>query len=136
MLYYKNHLVIPTDFSLLQKLIYETYDTLIIGHGGYLKTLKCLSSTFFFGHTWRLMWSNGFRITWLVNKTSIKHWYELVFYNHHLFPIESRKIFHLISSLDFPKLVDLIQYLLWWAVSINILTLFLYLIRWLQKWSP
>ena len=46
-LYYKNRLVIPDNAPLKQKLLSESHDSLFAGHGGYLKTLKRLSSSFF-----------------------------------------------------------------------------------------
>lgn len=46
-LYYKNCLVIPDDASLRQKLLSESHDSLSAGHGGYLKTIKRLPSSFF-----------------------------------------------------------------------------------------
>ena len=49
-LYYKNRLVIPDLTALRQKLIAECHDTPMAGHGGYLKTLKRLSATFFWPH--------------------------------------------------------------------------------------
>ena len=46
-LYYKSRLVIPNLPALKEKLLAESHDTLTAGHGGYLKTLKRLTATFF-----------------------------------------------------------------------------------------
>lgn len=46
-LYFKERLVVPDDTALRQKLLFESHDTSMAGHGGYLKTLKCLSAHFF-----------------------------------------------------------------------------------------
>ncbi|KAH0661065.1 hypothetical protein KY290_027036 [Solanum tuberosum] len=46
-LYFKESLVIPDQSSIRQKLLSESHDTPSAGHGGYLKTLKRLSSNFF-----------------------------------------------------------------------------------------
>ncbi|KAH0746266.1 hypothetical protein KY285_007923 [Solanum tuberosum] len=46
-LYFKERLVVPDQSSIRQKLLSESHDTPTAGHGGYLKTLKRLSSNFF-----------------------------------------------------------------------------------------
>lgn len=47
MLYYDNRLVIPSSSPLKQTLLEEAHASLSGGHGGFLKTLKRLSSNFF-----------------------------------------------------------------------------------------
>lgn len=46
-LYYKSRLVIPDDSSLKAKILAEVHDSHVGGHGGFLKTLKRVSESFY-----------------------------------------------------------------------------------------
>ncbi|KAJ7949788.1 Ty3/gypsy retrotransposon protein [Quillaja saponaria] len=46
-LYFKDRLVIPADDTLRGKILFESHDTPASGHGGYLKTLKRVSKSFY-----------------------------------------------------------------------------------------
>ncbi|KAJ7947417.1 Transposon Tf2-1 polyprotein [Quillaja saponaria] len=46
-LYFKDRLVIPADDTLHGKILFESHDTPASGHGGYLKTLKRVSKSFY-----------------------------------------------------------------------------------------
>ncbi|GKC89567.1 reverse transcriptase [Tanacetum coccineum] len=47
LLFYKQRMVIPDVHDLRPKLLHEAHATPVGGHGGFLKTLKCLSAQYF-----------------------------------------------------------------------------------------